>query len=400
MKDVDLPPDEATRDLDGRPPGGRGELARRLAQHGDADRGGAERDTGRVKLERSAVLGAGGFIGSHLAPALAARGCMIDAVDVTFAKLGPTDGRVRRIQARIDRPGLLEELVERCDVVVSLTALCTPALYNTRPLEVIDASYTDLVPLVKLCTARGKWLIHFSTCEVYGRAARDGDGLPTARMTEDGSALWVGPVHRERWSYACAKQLLERVIFASGRHHGLPFTIVRPFNVIGPRMDFLPDIDGEGLPRVLAAFMSALMRGESLLLVDGGRQRRSFIFIDDFVGGVLRILDHRSAAEGEIFNLGNPTNNVTIAELAALLGRAYSAQVPGAIPRTRVVSAEELYGAGYDDSEERVPDITKAEERLGFCPRTSLLEMLPVIVADYVERYAPLIAARVRSGPR
>jgi UDP-apiose/xylose synthase len=353
-----------------------------------------------VKLERIAVLGAGGFIGSHLAPALAARGCMIDAVDVTFAKLGPTDERVRRIQARIDRPGLLEELVERCDVVVSLTALCTPALYNTRPLEVIDASYTDLVPLVKLCTARGKWLIHFSTCEVYGRAARDADGLPTARMAEDGSALWVGPVHRERWSYACAKQLLERVIFASGRHHGLPFTIVRPFNVIGPRMDFLPDIDGEGLPRVLAAFMSALMRGESLLLVGGGRQRRSFIFIDDFVEGVLRILDHRSAAEGEIFNLGNPTNNVTIAELAALLGRAYSAQVPGAIPRTRVVSAEELYGAGYDDSEERVPDITKAEERLGFCPRTSLLEMLPAIVADYVERYAPLIAARVRSGPR
>jgi UDP-apiose/xylose synthase len=354
----------------------------------------------RLTRDRIVVLGAGGFIGSHLVPALARRMYTVDAVDVTLAKLGPTDGRVRRIEARIDRPGLLEELVECCDAVVSLTALCNPALYNTRPLEVIDANYTELVPLVKLCTARAKWLIHFSTCEVYGRAARNGDGLPTARMSEDESALWLGPVHRERWSYACAKQLLERVIFASGRHHGLPFTIVRPFNVIGPRMDFLPDIDGHGLPRVLAAFMSALLRGEDLLLVDGGRQRRSFIFIDDFVDGVMRIVQRRSLAEGEIFNLGNPTNDVTIAELAALLGRAYSAHVPGASLRTRVVAAEELYGAGYDDSEERVPDITKAEERLGFRPHTPLLDMLPTIVSDYVERYAPLIATRVQPAPR
>jgi UDP-apiose/xylose synthase len=390
--DADPEAGEAAGDLDGRTLGARGAPARR-PHPGD----GVGRNTGRPA--RIAVLGAGGFIGSHLVPALARRGCEIDAVDATLAKLGPTGAGVRRLEARIDRPGLLEGLVDRCDAVVSLTALCNPALYNTRPLEVIDANYTDLVPLVKLCTARGRWLIHFSTCEVYGRAGRDGEGRPTARMSEDASALWLGPVHRERWSYACAKQLLERVIFASGRHHGLPFTIVRPFNVIGPRMDFLPDIDGAGLPRVLAAFMSALLRGEDLLLVDGGRQRRSFIFIDDFVDGVVRILERRSAAEGEIFNLGNPANDVTIAELAALLGRAYRAQVPGAAPRTRVVTAEELYGVGYDDSEERVPDIAKAEARLGFRPGTRLPEMLPAIVADYVERYAPLIAARVGPVP-
>ena len=71
-------------------------------------------------------------------------------------------------------------------------------------------------------------------------------------MIEDETALWLGPVHKERWSYACAKQLLERVIFAQGRHAGLPFTIIRPFNVIGPRMDFVDGVDGEGIPRVLA----------------------------------------------------------------------------------------------------------------------------------------------------
>src|SRR6185503_4838228 len=110
----------------------------------------------------------------HLVPALLERRrCTIDAVDLSFDKLAPSAGdRVRRIQASIDAPGLLDPL----------TALCNPSLYNTRPLEVIDASYTDLVPLAKLCAARGKWLIHLSTCEVYGRVALDRAGRPMARM--------------------------------------------------------------------------------------------------------------------------------------------------------------------------------------------------------------------------
>jgi UDP-apiose/xylose synthase len=353
---------------------------------------------------RIAVLGAGGFIGSHLVPALLARGTTeITAVDVSFAKLPPTDGRVRRIEARVDQPGLIDELVERCDLLISLTALCNPSLYNTRPLDVIDASYTDLVPLVRLCAQRRRWLIHFSTCEVYGRAALDGEGRPMARMNEEESALWLGPLHRERWTYACAKQLLERVIYAHGRHHGLPFSIVRPFNVIGPRMDFVPDIDGEGIPRVLANFMSALLRDEELLLVEGGRRRRSFVSIDDFVEAVVRIVERPAACQGEVFNLGNPANDLSIAALADELARAYRKQVPGPPVRLRSVSAEEMYGPGYDDCDERIPDIGKAQRLLDWVPRTPLADMLPPIVADYRARYGSAIAderaASVRRQP-
>ena len=348
---------------------------------------------------RIAILGAGGFLGSHLVPALLqGRDCDIDAVDVDFTKLGSTDGRVRRIQARLDQPGLIEDIVERCQVVVSLTALCNPSLYNTQPLEVIDASYTDLVPLVKLCTARRRWLVHFSTCEVYGRAALDGMGQPMDRMREDASALWLGPVHLERWSYACAKQLLERVIFASGRHHGLPFTIVRPFNVIGPRMDYVPGVDGEGVPRVLAAFMAALMAGEDLLLVDGGQRRRSFIYVDDFVQAIVRLLERPHAAQGEIFNIGHPENELTIADLARQLAAAYTAEVPGATPRMRSVSAEAVYGPGYDDCDQRLPDIDKATQRLGWTPTTTIDQMLPPIVRDYRARYADRVAERIRQA--
>jgi UDP-apiose/xylose synthase len=353
--------------------------------------------------ERIAVLGAGGFIGSHLVPALVARrGCVVDAVDVRFDKLPALPGdRVRRTQASIDTPGLLDEITRRADVIFSLTALCNPALYNTRPLDVIDASYTDIVPLAKLCAARGKWLIHLSTCEVYGRVALDSDGRRTARMREDETAMFLGPVHKERWSYAAAKQLLERVIWALGRHHGLRFTVVRPFNVIGPRMDFVSGIDGEGLPRVLASFMGALLGGQDLLLVDGGRQRRSFVEVGELCDGLLRILDRPERAQGEIFNLGNPRNDVSIRALARAIAAAYRAQRPDAPrPRLRAISAAKLYGAGYDDSAVRVPSIAKAGRLLGWRPRIPLPTMLPPIVADYLARYEPLVRAGERADVR
>lgn len=349
--------------------------------------------------KRIAVLGAGGFIGSHLVPALAQRWpCEIDAVDVDFRKLEFAGPRVHRIAARVEDPELIEALTARCDVVVSLTALCNPALYSTIPLAVIDANYTHLVPLVQRCAERGVRLIHFSTSEVYGRLAVDSSGQPTREMHEDSSALLLGPVNRERWTYACAKQLLERVIWAHGTHGGLPFSIVRLFNVIGPRMDFVPGVDGEGIPRVLASFMNALLRGQELSLVDGGRQRRAFMSVGDLVEATCRILERPRVCDGEIFNLGNPHNNVSIAELGQLLATAFTARVPHAKPaRFRHVSAEAFYGPGYDDSEARIPDINKARDLLDWEPRDDFAAMLPAIVDDYVVRYAPLISASARS---
>jgi UDP-apiose/xylose synthase len=356
-----------------------------------------------VKRERIAVLGAGGFIGSHLVPELlAARpDAELVAVDLSLAKLGVADPRLETVQASIGTPGLLEDVTARATTVVSLTALCNPSLYNTRPLDVIDASYTDLVPLVKLCAARGVRLVHFSTCEVYGRRALDAGGAPTRAMNEESTALFLGPVDRERWTYACAKQLLERVIWAHGAHGGLDFTIVRPFNVIGPRMDFVPGIDGDGVPRVLASFMSALLRGQPLPLVDGGAQRRSFVSIGDFVDGVVRIVDRPTACRRQILNLGNPANEVSVRELGEALAAAYASRVPGAPQaRFRDVTAEELYGAGYDDSEQRIPDVSKARRLLHWQPEATLAEVLPGIVDDYVARYAPAVAGEARlAGP-
>jgi len=348
-----------------------------------------------VSLQRIAVLGAGGFIGSHLVPALIERfGCEVDAVDVDFEKLECTDPRIRRIAARVEDAGVVREVTQRSRVVVSLTALCNPALYSTIPLQVIDANFTHLLPLVTACAEQRVRLIHFSTAEVYGRRALDGAGEPASEMSEDSSCFLMGPVNRERWTYACAKQLLERVIWAHGQHGQLPFTIIRPFNTIGPRMDFVPGIDGEGTPRVLACFMSQLLRGEPLQLVDGGSQKRAFMSVSDMLEAICRVVERPSVCNGQIFNLGNPRNNLSIAELARQLARAFAEVVPGvAEARFERVSAAEFYGPGYDDTNERIPDIGKARRLLSWEPQVSLAEMLPEIALDYAQRYGARVAS-------
>jgi len=321
-------------------------------------------------------------------------GCEVDAVDIDFDKLECTDTRIRRIQARVEDAAVMREVTSRSRVVLSLTALCNPAQYSTIPLQVIDANFTHLMPLVSLCAARKTRLIHFSTAEVYGRRALDDAGEKATEMSEDSSCFLLGPVNRERWTYACAKQLLERVIWAHGQHGQLPFTIIRPFNTIGPRMDFVPGIDGEGTPRVLACFMGQLLRGEPLRLVDGGTQKRAFMSSSDMVEAICCVVDRPSACNGEIFNLGNPHNNLSIAELATQLARVFAELVPShPAARFEHVSAEEFYGPGYDDTNERIPDISKARRLLGWQPCQSLSDMLPEIVLDYVRRYGPRVAA-------
>ena len=181
---------------------------------------------------RVCLLGGGGFLGSHLAERLLTESwCRVEVIDTSVSKLEHLPQRNLRVtRVSIATPGVIASAVERSDVMVSLTALCNPSLYNTEPLAVIAANYGDLVPLVELCCRQGKRLVHFSTCEVYGYGTpRIPNGQGPHSLVEDETPLTLGPVDRERWTYACAKQLLERTIWAYGQHHGLRFSIVRPF---------------------------------------------------------------------------------------------------------------------------------------------------------------------------
>jgi nucleoside-diphosphate-sugar epimerase len=224
---------------------------------------------------------------------------------------------------------------------------------------------------------------------------------------EASSLPTFGPVAKERWIYATAKHLLERVIWAYARE-GLRFTIFRPFNWFGANLDNIHD-GADGGARVVTLFLGRMLRGEPIRLVDGGTQTRSFTYIDDGVDALLRIIANEGgAADGEIFNIGNPSNHCSIAELGHRLA-AVLAEFPGyeSLPE-RVcfedVSAADYYGPGYQDVPHRKPDVERIRTRLGWEPRVALDEGLRRTIAAHVNGRPgvwPAAAGRraTRGGP-
>ena len=177
---------------------------------------------------------------------------------------------------------------------------------------------------------------------------------------------------KHRWIYACAKQLLERVLHAYGLEHDLNYTIVRPFNFIGPKIDFLPQDDATGIPRVFSFFMDALFTGTPMKLVNGGVNRRCYTYIDDAIECTYRIvLNPGGVCDQQIFNIGSPYNEISIRQMAELMREIYAAKFSEPetpLPDIISVPGEEFYGEGYDDSDRRIPDIGKARTLLGWEP--------------------------------
>ncbi|KMZ66077.1 Bifunctional polymyxin resistance arnA protein [Zostera marina] len=368
-----------------------------------------------IKPMTICMIGAGGFIGSHLCEKLMFETShTVIGVDVYNDKilhlLEPAEkedcawfGRIQFHRMNIKHDSRLEALIKMSDLVINLAAICTPADYNTRPLDTIYSNFIDALPVVKYCGQYSKRLIHFSTCEVYGKTV--GSFLPKDHPLREEAEFYVlneeetpcifGSIQKQRWSYACAKQLIERLIYAEGAENGLKFSIVRPFNWIGPRMDFIPGIDGpsEGVPRVLACFSNNLLRGEPLKLVDGGESQRTFIYIKDAIEAVTLMIENPDRANGHIFNVGNPNNEVTVRQLADMMTEVYS-KVSGRktldVP-TVDVSSQEFYGEGYDDSDKRIPDMTLINKQLGWDPKTSLFDLLESTLTYQHKTYAEAV---------
>jgi UDP-apiose/xylose synthase len=352
---------------------------------------------------RLIILGCGGFIGSHLLDRLLLR----DDIEVEG-----WDPETSKISQHLANPRLtlhtvnciagpeLENLassLDKADVLINLAAICSPSEYNTNPLAVIRSNFVEVYPIVDLCAQKNKWLIHFSTSEVYGRTIAsylpdtiNEDSLDLYELREDETPLIMGPVVNQRWSYACAKQMTERYIYAHHTSTGMPFTMIRPLNFFGPKMDYIPRRDGDGVPRVLACFMSALLKGEPIRLVDGGAARRTIVAIEEAVEAIERILDRPDQAKNKTFNIGNRHNEVTMRDLALLMRNIY-AEITGDATYNEHpiidVTAEEFYGPGYEDCDRRMPDLTMAQTHLGWIAKRDLRDILLPTMQDYHDRY-------------
>jgi nucleoside-diphosphate-sugar epimerase len=241
------------------------------------------------------ILGVNGFIGNALTKRiLDTTDWEVYGLDMSSDKLEHSMGhpRFNFLEGDITiNKEWIEYNIKKCDVVLPLVAIATPVTYVKDPLKVFELDFEENLKIIRQCAKYKKRVIFPSTSEVYGMS-------PDAEFDEESSPLMLGPINKERWIYSCAKQMLDRVIYAYGAHENLRYTLFRPFNWIGPKLDSISTAK-EGSSRVLTQFLYNILAGEQILLVDGGNQRRSFTFIEDGIDCLMKIIENKDGcAEG------------------------------------------------------------------------------------------------------
>jgi UDP-4-amino-4-deoxy-L-arabinose formyltransferase/UDP-glucuronic acid dehydrogenase (UDP-4-keto-hexauronic acid decarboxylating) len=332
--------------------------------------GGASRQKQPVRV---LILGVNGFIGNHLTERLLGEG----GYEVYGIDIGS-----EAISRFLDCPEFhfvegdisihtewIEYHIKKCDVVLPLVAIATPVEYTRNPLRVFELDFEENLKIVRYCVKYKKRIIFPSTSEVYGMCDDD-------EFDEDSSRLILGPINKQRWIYSASKQLLDRVIWAYGAKEGLQFTLFRPFNWMGPRLDNL-HAARIGSSRAITQLILNLVDGSPIRLVDGGEQKRCFTDINDGIEALYRIIENAGGrCDGQIINIGNPENEASIRELALLLLECFERHpLRGHFPPfagLQAVESGNYYGKGYQDVAHRKPSIRNARRLLGWRPRVPL----------------------------
>ena len=330
------------------------------------------------------ILGANGFIGSNLSEyILKTRHWDIYAMDIGTDKLAGCLGheRFHFVEGDITiNKEWIEYHIKKCDVILPLVAIANPAVYVKDPLSVFELDFEANLEIVRHCVKYKKRIIFPSTSEVYGMSL-------DSPYDEQTSTLVTGPIEKERWIYSSSKQLMDRVIYAYGQHRGLDFTLIRPFNWFGPKLDNVWE-KKEGSSRVVTQFLSNIFHRKDIVLVGGGEQKRCFLYIEDAIDALMTIIENKgNIAKGGIFNIGHPGNEASIAELAEMM-LDEMAKFPGYENiRSQITittaKGEEYYGKGYQDLVTRVPKIDNAKNILGWSPTTDMRTAIYKTIAYY-----------------
>lgn len=335
-------------------------------------------------MKKLCILGVNGFIGHHLSQRiLADTGWDVYGMDMSSDRVTDLMGNPRfhffEGDITINREWI-EYHVRKCDVILPLVAIATPATYVREPLKVFELDFEANLPIVRSCVKYGKRVLFPSTSEVYGMC-EDAEFDPYA------SNLVLGPIDKQRWIYSCSKQLMDRVIYAYGSMGQLDFTLFRPFNWIGAGLDSIHTAK-EGSSRVITQFLGHIVRGEPIQLVDGGAQKRAFTYIDDGISALMKIIENKDGiASGRIYNVGNPRNNYSVRELAEMmlaLAKTYPEYKKNAAKVKLVeTSSAKYYGKGYQDVRNRVPKIDNTMKDLGWKPKVDMKAALKHIFDAY-----------------
>ena len=309
---------------------------------------------------RVLITGGAGFIGSHLAERLLARGDEVHIIDDL------STGSIENIQHlkgyptfhyyldTVTHQRLTAELVDLCDVIYHLAAAVGVRLIVESPVKTIETNIRGTEVVLALAAKKKKRLLITSTSEVYGKR----DRVP---FREDDDLI-MGPSNKGRWAYACSKLIDEFLAIAYWKEKKVPTVIARLFNTVGPRQT-----GRYGM--VVPNFVRQALSGEEITVYGDGKQRRCFTHVADAVGALIGLAEHPSAV-GEVYNVGS-TNEVTIFELAERIKR-----LTGSESEIKLIPYHDAYEEGFEDMMRRVPDITKIRELIGYEPRHSLDQIL------------------------
>jgi nucleoside-diphosphate-sugar epimerase len=335
-------------------------------------------------MKKILILGVNGFIGHHLSERIVATTDWdIYGMDMQTDRISDLlpEKRFHFFEGDITiNREWIEYHIKKCDTVLPLVAIATPATYVREPLRVFELDFEANLPIVRACVRYRKRVVFPSTSEVYGMS-RDEEFDPET------SDLVLGPINKPRWIYSCAKQLMDRVIHAYGMQEELDYTLFRPFNWIGAGLDSI-NTAKEGSSRVITQFLGHIVRGEPIKLVDGGTQKRTFTYIDDGIDALLKIIANDSGiASGKIYNIGNPANNCSVKEVARMmldLALTYPEYRDNAKDVELIqTTADAYYGKGYQDVQNRVPKITNTCADLHWQPKVTMADSLKHIFDAY-----------------
>jgi UDP-glucose 4-epimerase len=325
------------------------------------------RKLGGRQGRRVLITGGAGFVGSHLAETLLARGDSVWVLDnLSTGAIDNVDHLKsdRRFHYTIDsvvNEPVVAELIDRVDVVFHLAAAVGVRLIVESPVNTIETNVHGTEMVLKLANKKKKKVLLASTSEVYGKS----EDVP---FREDAD-LVLGPTVKGRWSYACSKAIDEFLALAYHKEKHLPVIIVRLFNTVGPRQT-----GRYGM--VIPNFVKQALLGHPLTVHGDGSQRRCFTYVSDVVGALVALADN-VAAEGQVFNVGNDREEITILDLARRVQQ-----------RTRskseivMVPYDQAYESGFEDMPRRVPDLSRIRGLIGYEPRVHLDEILDRVI-DY-----------------
>ncbi|APS30944.1 bifunctional UDP-4-amino-4-deoxy-L-arabinose formyltransferase/UDP-glucuronic acid oxidase ArnA [Pectobacterium brasiliense] len=355
----------------------------------------------RVQRRRTRVLilGVNGFIGNHLTERLLRDDRYeIYGLDISSDAIARflDDPRFHFVEGDISiHNEWIEYHIKKCDVILPLVAIATPIEYTRNPLRVFELDFEENLKIVRDCVRYNKRIVFPSTSEVYGMC-------DDKEFDEDTSRLIVGPINKQRWIYSVSKQLLDRVIWAYGAKNGLRFTLFRPFNWMGPRLDTL-DAARIGSSRAITQLILNLVEGSPIKLVDGGAQKRCFTDIHDGIEALFRIIENRNGqCDGQIINIGNPHNEASIRELGEMLLTSFNAHplrdhfppFAGFID----VESSSYYGKGYQDVEHRTPSIRNAKRLLAWEPTVKMDQTVAETLDYFLRTVDPQHTADAKDG--